>query len=91
MTATTELIASEAYTDFINSLESPSRINYRKAVTYFMRFLNIHDDSYDELLEYGIGQDSNKLLLEARIWNFFYIKGQKKVYLLIRLPCICRE
>lgn len=80
MTTTTGLIASEAYTNFINSLESPkSRINYKKAVTYFMRFLGISIDGYDQLLKYGIGQDSNKLLLEAKIRDFIlYQKTEKR-------------
>ena len=35
-----------------------------------MRFLGIRINGYEQLLEFGIGQNSNKLLLGARIRDF---------------------
>ncbi len=35
-----------------------------------MRFLNIQNNNFDELLKFGIGPDSNNLLTEARIRDF---------------------
>ncbi len=66
---------TEAYKNFINSLDSPvSRRDYRYALSYFMRFLKMADCDYEKMLQIDVKR------LESYIRDYIiYMKQDRRL------------